>query len=639
MRTVVCLVGGGNDETAAANLRAHLPRDVDLVFDLTQVPPGDVVLVEAGCAVAPGWFELLRDAAYSDSIIATASALADHCPEAAVAERARIAAGASLRLRPRLLGATGPCVYVRRTAIELAGAPQGGMDDFSRRCAAAGLSHVLADDVLVGGGPPGALGPRRGAPATLMRSLAAVRSALDGLSVTIDCRHLTGTLTGIQVHTLELMAALARRGRFRIRALTSPLVSDEAREILAAVDGVEELDYDALGPDTPLSDIFHRPYQVTNEDDLRVSHLTGERFVVTQHDLIGYRNPAYSGSDEGWHAYRELTRRALAGADRVAFVSRHAAADALADDLVDADAIRVVPNGVDHAAVTPPEGVRPPAAPEPGFLICLGTNFRHKNRPFALALLAELRSRHGFGGGLVLAGPHMEHGSSADEEAAFMAAHPHLLDHVTDLGAVSEAEKAWLYANAAAVVYPSVYEGFGLIPFEAAAAGVPCLFAPQAALSEVLPPDTALLVPWDAAASADRCADVLREGRPRRRLVKQLRTAAEPFTWDAAAEAVQALYDETVVAPRREAGAFAREAIGLREERNRFKWELDALQAQHDALIEAIGEDGLRLVGHGGLLPNEVRASLRAVALRPRLAQRLYALIGLLSRLPRRGAG
>ncbi len=84
-----------------------------------------------------------------------------------------------------------------------------------------------------------------------------------------------------------------------------------------------------------------------------------------------------------------------------------------------------------------------------------------------------------------------------------------------------EAEKAWLYAHAAAVVYPTIYEGFGLVPFEAAAHGTPCLFAPQASLRETLRARTRRSCRGTPAASAERALALLDPGpardAPRRR--------------------------------------------------------------------------------------------------------------------------
>ena len=64
-----------------------------------------------------------------------------------------------------------------------------------------------------------------------------------------------------------------------------------------------------------------------------------------------------------------------------------------------------------------------------------------------------------------------------------LAGRPHLAERVVDLPAVSEVEKRWLYGRTAAVLYPSLYEGFGLVPFEAADYGVPCLWAPVTAMA------------------------------------------------------------------------------------------------------------------------------------------------------------
>ncbi len=78
----------------------------------------------------------------------------------------------------------------------------------------------------------------------------------------------------------------------------------------------------------------------------------------------------------------------------------------------------------------------------------------------------------------MLAGTHISLGSSAEIERDYLTEHPELSEAVISLGPVTEREKAWLLANAGAVVYPSVYEGFGLVPFESALSGVPCVFAP-----------------------------------------------------------------------------------------------------------------------------------------------------------------
>lgn len=191
------------------------------------------------------------------------------------------------------------------------------------------------------------------------------------------------------------------------------------------------------------------------------------------------------------------------------------------------------------------------------FLLCLGTDFRHKNRVFAMRLLEALRRRHGWERCLVLAGAHVAQGSSAGDEAHYLTVHPELGEHVFDLAAVNEAEKRWLLEAADAMVYPTLYEGFGLVPFEAAEAGVPCLFARQTSLAELFSEDLALLVPWDADASADRVIPALTDPETARRLVAGIAAAGAPLTWRKTAERLVELYRMAVDRPAREAAFLA----------------------------------------------------------------------------------
>jgi len=304
--------------------------------------------------------------------------------------------------------------------------------------------------------------------------------------------------------------------------------------------------------------IAHRPFQVAAPSDLEHLVLMGRRAVITQQDLIAYRIGAYFDEPRQWLEHRTLTRQALAFADLTVFISQHGRDDAVADDLVAPEQARIVHNGVDHrVAGARSAAVRPAGLDALGdrpFLLCLGTDFLHKNRLFALRVLGALRERHGWEGRLLLAGPNVPTGSSAPDEEAWARAHPGDAEAVLRLGAVSEAEKAWLYGNARAVIYPTTYEGFGLVPFEAAEAGAPCLFAPQASLPEVLPTAEAVLIPWDADASADRAIDLLRDEDARRAHLAAVRADGARFNWDATAAAMLQVYDDVL---RRPASALA----------------------------------------------------------------------------------
>jgi GT2 family glycosyltransferase/glycosyltransferase involved in cell wall biosynthesis len=637
--------------------------NVNVAFDC--ISPADPVLLNSDCLVAEGWLEALRAAAYSDSRIATASTLTNHGtilsvpyrnspqPELPqdwkVGQAAVAIKEASLQLRPRIPTAIAHCVYIRRAALDLVGnfdeafSPGYGEEvDFSQRCLLQGLSHVVADDVFVFHRGKASFSSesdtvqeqheainRRRYPyyarsvhdaehvtaGPLPRALGAARRAIRGPSVTIDARILGPHLTGTQVVVLELLHALWRMRSLRLRIIVPPDLGDYAHRLLDEMPDVERLTVDDVPEPT---DVVHRPFQVSTHEDVHVLRRFGERLVISQLDLIAYQNPGYFAHYESWDRYRRLTRQALAFADNVIFISHAAARDALAEDLVDPKHMAVVYLGTDHRLTALQPEPQPPAALDGSlrqrYLLCLGTDYRHKNRLFALRLFEQLQRRHEWRGSLVFAGAHVPYGSSAAEEAEFLACRPEVAQAVTDLPAVTEAEKAWLLEHAAAVVYPTLHEGFGLMPFEAAQAGVPCLFASQSSLAEVLPSEAARIVPWDAVASADAAVPVL-EGRAAKDVVEEILAVAARYSWDQAGAEVREIYEETARRPARESLLLAQDMWRLEE--------------RYEGLREALGEEGLSLIGPGGVIPPSLRRPLLAVAARQWLRLPYFGLLRL----------
>jgi glycosyltransferase involved in cell wall biosynthesis len=552
----------------------------------------DVVLVASDALVPPGWLERIRNAGRSDTTVATASALfpgggplspglpgADAKLEPDLIAR-RVAAR-SPRTRPRIPTADGPCVWLSRAALELAGpldeafgSLRAALVDFAQRCVACGFVNVAADDLFVPSADPSgtaSAGPldvgsdrpllesrypyleaalREPASPAVPVSLTSAGPSRRTTSVTIDARIVRGPFSGTHAETLELIEALARTGQLKVRAVLDPSIGTDALEILDRARGVERVYAPDVGDDIERTDVVHRPYQVTSAEDLDLLARLGEWVVITHLDLIAYHNPSYFDSFESWDYHRRVTRHALAMANRVIFLSEHAARDAIREQLVERERISVLAPAVNRER-TQPEPHRPNGAPSAPFLLQIGNDFRHKNRLFSIKLLAELRDC-GWEGELVLAGANVGPGSSRGEEAAYLGSRPGLGPLVHDLPPVDEAEKAWLYSNAAAISYPSVCEGFGLIPFEAAQAGKPCLFAPQASLGEVLPSEAAVLVPWDMPGSAENALPLLTDGDARSRQIGLVRKAAERMgDWTSLGQALLELYDETAEMPLR----------------------------------------------------------------------------------------
>lgn len=465
------------------------------------------------------------------------------------------------------------------------------------------------------------------------------------VSVTIDARALDGTRMGTQVHVLELVRALARTERLRLRVLVrGDWIDDETLRLLRELPDTEILDAREISEDTPKSAVFHRPQQTFSHDDVALACDLGERIVLSQLDLIAYSSPGYFPDTHAFEEYRRASRHGMSAAERVVVFSEHTRGELLSDALVEDERIRVVPPGFDHRSTADP---RRPAGlgQNTGFLLCLGADYMHKNRVFALRLLAALRERHDWRGSLVLAGTHIPHGSSRELEREELDGRPELREAVIELGPVTEAEKAWLMERAGAVVYPSVYEGFGLVPFESALHGVPCLFAPQSSLAEVAPAETATIVPWDPVQSAVAAYTLLTDPAARARHVQTLTDAARRLTWERTALAMVEIYGEAAVAPVRDAATLSRDAVARERE----------LVADHQAVVQTLIDErelvlhdyeellaevgaGRSLVGPHGSLPEDLQRALLALSLRPGLSRPLYGLAAGAFRAARRMA-
>jgi glycosyltransferase involved in cell wall biosynthesis len=637
--------------------------------------PADVVVVAAPAQPGPGWFERLRRAALSDTNRASASTLTDLAGPLAVARSGEGGTEVDAEpLRPRLSTIALPCAYLRRDAIELAGtldtelALRWSLVDLAQRCLLAGLSHVAADDVIVPAGPPGepeaaptvlterypylyarsdepdenggalyAAHDETAASAQLPRALTRARGPGGPLTVTLDARDLRSPLTGTRRHTLELAGALAASGEVRVRALVSRETSAEAVTALRALSSTEVLALEEIGAGTTRDAIFHRPQQMSHIGDLGIAMRLGERLVLGQLDLIAYRNPAYHAGVTAWHDYRRANRQALAVADRVLVLSEHTRTELAADDLAPGSRVRVVAPGLDHLLSAGDASARGGEAAavlgDVPFLLCLGADYMHKNRLFALRLLGALREEQGWQGRLVLAGAHIPHGSSRELERGFLAARPQLTEAVVDLGPITEEQRLWLMGNARAVLYPTVYEGYGLVPLEAGRAGVPCIFAAQTSLAEVAP-QAATLVPWDASASAAAARGLLEDGPERDAHVALLAELAARRSWGDTARDTLAAYREALISPVRESAMLVREAV-------RHDRELGERIAAHDTLVATLAGErdhsvreggkawaayldlkrevgiGLGLIGPKGALPEDAQRALLALSQQP----------------------
>jgi glycosyltransferase involved in cell wall biosynthesis len=121
------------------------------------------------------------------------------------------------------------------------------------------------------------------------------------------------------------------------------------------------------------------------------------------------------------------------------------------------------------------------------------------------------------------------------------------LPFVRYAGYVDDAELATLYRRATALVFPSLYEGFGLPAAEAMWAGGRVVCADASSLPEVVGEAGLLFPGHDAEALAERLARLLDDADLREKLTREGRVRAGRFRWAETARRTLEVFDEAVV--------------------------------------------------------------------------------------------
>jgi len=237
--------------------------------------------------------------------------------------------------------------------------------------------------------------------------------------------------------------------------------------------------------------------------------------VVTVHDLAVLRQPEVFPAWTRLYG-STLLRRTVRSARRVVAVSEFSRRETAELCDVDPARIDVVPNGVDPVFTA--EGDRA----EGDYALAVGTLEPRKNLARAIegARLAgcELRVVGAQGWG----------GVQADGAG------------VTWLGRLPDDELARLYRGARCLVYPSLYEGFGIPVAEAMACGAPVVTSRDSAMADVAGAAAVLVDPLDPQSIA---AGIGEAAQRRDELVPLGLERARLYTWARAAAAAVSSYE------------------------------------------------------------------------------------------------
>ena len=294
-------------------------------------------------------------------------------------------------------------------------------------------------------------------------------------------------------------------------------------------------------------ELFHVPHRVA-------PYFMPGPYVVTVHDLDKIIFPESFGSRLRAEVRFRMLRHGLSRAERVITVSRATQRDLTRLIGIPEDRIDVVPNAIDDQFLgsDTPEDCRRTLERyqvDYPFLLYVGNIQPQKNLPRLVEAFAVVQAELD------------QHPRWRDLRLLiigdYLTAHPDLRrsvirsrvqQKVRFLGFVPVDTLRIFYRSAAAFVFPSLYEGFGLPPLEAMAQGTPVVTSNVSSLPEVVGDAAVLVNPENIFEISRGIRQALLDDSLRDSLAERGRRQVARFSWDRAADRVLEIYREVIAA-------------------------------------------------------------------------------------------
>jgi alpha-1,3-rhamnosyl/mannosyltransferase len=371
----------------------------------------------------------------------------------------------------------------------------------------------------------------------------------------IDARKLKDFGIGSYIRNLlEAMSHRPEAARYRFRVYARRADRDAVPRLAENFEIVEE-----ESPGYSIAELTAFAFRLLR-DRLDLFHATHyvlpplrSRAVVTIHDIIHLLYPQFLPNRAALVYARVMIRRALRRADRIITVSYNSKRDLVDYFGILPARVDVIYNGVgrefrpdlpeeERARVARKYALKRP------YLLFLGGEKPHKNVQNVVRAFAEARrKRPDLPHVLALAGPMPRNSARID---ALIGA----LDvgsAIARPGLIEEADLPGLIAGADALLYPTLYEGFGLPVTEAMACGTPVLTSSTSALQEIAGGYAYLVDPLDVDAIARGILALTTDPKVRGDFIELGRKRALDFSWDKAAERTLEVYAEALESVRK----------------------------------------------------------------------------------------
>ncbi|HVX31174.1 MAG TPA: glycosyltransferase family 1 protein [Nitrolancea sp.] len=289
-------------------------------------------------------------------------------------------------------------------------------------------------------------------------------------------------------------------------------------------------------------DIIHDPFGVS--PFFLPRRIAPFKRVLTLHDVIPYVFPETHARLTNL-LFRRYIPRSLRFVDRIITDSEASRRDIIRFLKFPAERVHAIPIGVapwfEPAGAEAIARVRARYELPSDYILAVGSLNPRKNLETLFTAYHRLRQR-GFPHRLVVVGP-----SAWKSVGIFQRLRDLGLERDVRLtGFVADEDLPALYSAAAALVLPSLYEGFGLPPLEAMACGTPVVTSNTSSLPEVVGDAGLMVDPLDVDALAAAIDRLLTDSELSSGLIARGLSRAQLFTWERTAHEHRHIYHDVL---------------------------------------------------------------------------------------------
>jgi len=179
------------------------------------------------------------------------------------------------------------------------------------------------------------------------------------------------------------------------------------------------------------------------------------------------------------------------------------------------------------------------------FFLYVGQWRQHKNLVRLIRAFALFKRQYGLDYQLVLVGSIDKYAPEIPKTIKQLG----LQDHVITTGYVSDTSLPIFYDKAAAFVFPSLYEGFGIPPLEAMAAGTPVISSNASVMPEVLGNAAMYFDPTNIENMADTMYKVVSNFTIQKQLKDKGFKQIKKYSYTKMAKEIWAIYEQVLAEP------------------------------------------------------------------------------------------